>query len=239
MDLNLLLSDKGIDSSKLRVRVVRHRPHEPELKKVLPWLAAEKPSIFNMYQQLQLPLEEKQLVKADYLVSFIGLKPAEALFVGFYKVKGNREVTYSECSNFPDNVELQKLGMRWHSRRNRLLFNLVLTNLYQEWKGKLIITWKGERSWARWLKTGAFPVKTILDESALEKGMPPWNELILSWEELKHLPKSWIGTLEQWRGIYLITDEKDGARYIGSAYRIRRQESIWSMDQLCRDRGCG
>ena len=41
MDLNDLLKGKEIDPKK--VLVLRHRPHEPELNKVLPWLAAEKP----------------------------------------------------------------------------------------------------------------------------------------------------------------------------------------------------
>ena len=31
----------------------RHRPHEPGLRKVLPWLAAEWPDLFNAFQQTQ------------------------------------------------------------------------------------------------------------------------------------------------------------------------------------------
>jgi hypothetical protein len=40
MTLNDLLRGNDIDSK--RVFVLRHRPSEPELRKVLPWLAAEK-----------------------------------------------------------------------------------------------------------------------------------------------------------------------------------------------------
>jgi hypothetical protein len=45
MTLNDLLTAEGIDSQ--RVLVMRHRPWERGLNKVLPWLAAEKPDLFN------------------------------------------------------------------------------------------------------------------------------------------------------------------------------------------------
>ena len=51
MTLNDLLTDKGIEPGL--VLVLRHRPSEPKLNKVLPWLAAEKPHVFNAYQQHQ------------------------------------------------------------------------------------------------------------------------------------------------------------------------------------------
>jgi hypothetical protein len=47
--LNDILVGAGIDPKQ--VLVLRHRPNEPELRKVLPWLAAEKPATFNAYQQ--------------------------------------------------------------------------------------------------------------------------------------------------------------------------------------------
>ncbi len=49
MNLKDLLVAKEIDPQ--RVLVLRHRPLEPELSKVLPWLAAERPDVFNAYQQ--------------------------------------------------------------------------------------------------------------------------------------------------------------------------------------------
>lgn len=51
MNLNDLLRGKEIDPKN--VLVMRHRPHEPELNKVIPWLAAEKPHVYNAYQQTQ------------------------------------------------------------------------------------------------------------------------------------------------------------------------------------------
>ena len=49
MELNELLLGKEIDPRG--VIVFRHRPNEPELNKVFPLLAAERPDLFNAYQQ--------------------------------------------------------------------------------------------------------------------------------------------------------------------------------------------
>ena len=51
MTLNDLLRGKNIDPET--VLVFRHRPSAPELNKALPWFAAEKPDVFNAYQQTQ------------------------------------------------------------------------------------------------------------------------------------------------------------------------------------------
>jgi hypothetical protein len=73
MNLNDLLRGKGIDPQ--RVIVLRHRPREPELSKVFPWLAAEKPDVFNAYQQTQgekLERAMQAMTGTGYVASFIG-----------------------------------------------------------------------------------------------------------------------------------------------------------------------
>jgi hypothetical protein len=79
MNLNDLLISKGFSPSE--VLALRHRPHEPQLTKVLPWLAAEKPDLFNAYQQNQGPVVEKSMSRAAYVASFIGHGPGKALFI--------------------------------------------------------------------------------------------------------------------------------------------------------------
>jgi hypothetical protein len=84
MNLNDLLLGKGIDPR--HVLVFRHRPHEPELNKVLPWLAAEKADVFNAYQQTQGKRVERAMqlmTGTGYVASFIGREPGKALFVRF------------------------------------------------------------------------------------------------------------------------------------------------------------
>jgi hypothetical protein len=177
MKLNSLLSAKGIDTTKPRqVLVMRHVPQEPELRKALPWLAAERPEVFNAYQQAQRPRVEKMLTQAAYLVSCIGLssKPTEALFVGIYKVNGNKPFTVDELLKNPEIQALQELGLKEffnHVSDTILWFDLqLLENIYREWKGKLILGWSSPIAWAQWLdpkKPNKFPVKAILEESIL------------------------------------------------------------------------
>jgi hypothetical protein len=61
VEFNDLLGKEGIDPKT--VLVLRHRPRERELRKVLPWLAAERPDTYNAYQQQQSPSVETAMVR--------------------------------------------------------------------------------------------------------------------------------------------------------------------------------
>ena len=241
MDLNYLLSEQGIDVSQSPVLVMRHRPTEPNLRKALPWLAAENPNLYNTYQQSQRPKVEKQLSKAEYLVSLFGHNSGEALYVGCYRVAGYREISFRQYWNMPQNQELKKLGMKGQTNRverpTSLWFDLILTEKLADLKGKLITHWHGERSWSRWAEDNTFRVKAILEESVLDKGMPHWDELRVSWRELANLPRSWIDELKRWRGTYLIYDAKDGRSYVGSAYGEENLYGRWSNYAASGDGG--
>jgi len=144
MNLNDLLKGNGIEPK--RVLVLRHRPHEPELRKVLPWLAAEKPAVFNAYQQAQGEKLERAMEAMNgtgYLASFIGRGAGRALFVGLYSIAGSRPQTYDQFWRVLENVELKALGMNGRTNKARigLWFDLVLTDFYIHWKGKLVVGW--------------------------------------------------------------------------------------------------
>jgi len=53
---------------------------------------------------------------------------------------------------------------------------------------------------------------------------------------LNRLPQNWAARLREWRGVYLITDETDGARYVGSAYGQENLLGRWQA-HVARDRG--
>lgn len=224
MNLNNLLLGKDIEPE--HVLVLRHRPREPELNKVLPWLAAERPDLFNAYQQTQRERLEKvmnAMTGAGYVASFIGREPGKALFVGLYSIVASRPLTYEEFWQVPAYVEMEAFGIKgWtrEERRNTILwFDLALTDFYASWKGKLIAGWPPpERSWWRRAHRNEFPVLAVLEDSALDTAMPEWDEIVLSWEELSVLPTRWKSKLEEWRAIYYILDTSDGKGYVGSAY---------------------
>jgi hypothetical protein len=231
MNLNELFSNKDVDPE--RVLVLRHRPYEPGLNKVLPWLAADKPAIFNAYQQTQGERLEKVmagLIGSGYIASFIGHGPGKALFIGLYSIGKTRPLTWKQYWKISAYNELKAFGMRGFvgERRKVLWFDLVPTNLFASWKGKLVVGWPPpERAWWRRAHRNDMPVLSILEESALDAAMPEWNEISLTWEELGVLPSRWKSALSQWRGIYYIFDTSDGKGYVGSAYGEQNLYGRW------------
>jgi hypothetical protein len=221
MNLNDLLTGNGIDPK--HVLVLRHRPHEPELRKVLPWLVAERPDLFNAYQSTQAERVEGAMARAAHVAAFIGHQPGKALFVGIYSVKGSKRITRNQFWQKRAFVELKKLGMKGFTkdapRSWCLWFHLKVSDFYADWKGKLVIGWPGkEVGWWRWADRNKFPILAIHDESALDAAMPAWDAISVTWEELSVLPTRWKSALSQWRGIYYIFDSSDGKGYVGAAY---------------------
>jgi hypothetical protein len=222
-DLNALLTNGHIDPRQ--VIVMRHRPYEPELRKVLPWLAAEKPDVFNAYQQTQSEKVERVMLEAKFIASFIGHEPGKALFVGLYSIGKTRPLTYNQYWEVPGYIEMKVFGLEGFTEdeaktRSALLwFDLALTDFCAIWKGKLVVGWPPpERSWWRRAHRNVFPVHAILEDSALASVMPPWDQIDLGWDELRVLPRRWCEALSQWRGIYYIYDQANGKGYVGSAY---------------------
>lgn len=222
MNLNDLLLGKDIDPK--RVLVLRHRPHEPELRKVLPWLAAERHELFNAYQRAQgekLEQAMRKLIGNGYVASFIGCGAGKGLFVGLYSIAGSKKQTLKDYWRIPANVDLKAFGMRGRIDKTRIghWFELVLANFYTDWKGKLVVKWPPpERSWWRRAHRNEFPVVSVFADSALDAAMPEWDAINLTWGELGVIPTRWKSALSQWRGIYYIFDGFDSMGYVGAAY---------------------
>ncbi len=221
MNLNDLLKAKDLDPKQ--VLVLRHKPKEPSLDKVLPWLASERHDLFDAFQQTQgLHLEStmKKLVGVGHIASFIRRGGGKALFVGLYSIESN-PLTYDKFWKVPAHRELKALGMKGFSGNKRSSihqFQLSLTKDYSQWKGKLVIDWPKSRAWWRRAHKREFPILAILEDSALDTEMPEWNQINFTWEELKVLPTPWKAALKEWRGIYYIFDKADGKGYVGVAY---------------------
>lgn len=224
MNLNDLLRANGADPQ--HVVVLRHRPYEPELNKVLPWLAAEKPEVFNAYQQTQgqkLENVMKGLAGIGFVASFIGHAPGKALFVGLYSIGEFRPLTIDQYWKIPAYLEMKAFGMEGFTEQEGrsfvLWFDLALTDFCASWKGKLIVGWPPpERSWWRRAHRNEMPIHAILEDSVLDAAMPEWDGICLTWDQLAVLPTRWKSVLSEWRGVYYINDSSDGKAYVGSAY---------------------
>lgn len=204
------------------VLVFRHRPKEPKLRDVLPWLVEENHRLFNAYQQTQGPIVEKAMQSASYVAAFIGHEPGKALFVGLYKVGKTKPMSYQQFWSNRANAELHnKYGLTGMEDKKGacLWFDLVRTDFRAGWRGKLTVRWPGkELSWWRWATRNTFEILSIAEESLFVQKMPPWDQVKLSWAQLQVLPRSWRDELSRWRGIYFICDSSDGKGYVGAAY---------------------
>jgi len=227
MELQELLKPANLDLNK--TLVLRHVPMEPNIRRILPWLVAERPALFNAYQQIQNPKVENQMRKAEHLVSFFGHESSRAVYLGLYRIRGAKSVSSTVLNKMTAQKELVRLGMNPAvSRPEFMMFDLVETDILSKWKGKLIIDWPPPGiAWSRWAGSNHFPVDAILEESMLEGKMPDWRELVLTWGELHVLPKKWQSKLSEWRGIYFILDEESGKGYVGSAYGSENIHGRW------------
>jgi hypothetical protein len=192
------------------------------MRRALPWLASERPSVYNAYQSTHGPRTEAAMAKADYVASFIGHHPGRAVFVGLYQNTGSRPVTQAQCRADPDYDALFTYGMSpWEvagPAQTVLRFELLPLDMLKERAGRLVIGWpKPELAWYRWADRNSFPILAIVEDSLFSPPMPAWQEIVISWRELQVLPQAWRAALAHWRGIYLIYDCIDGKKYVGSA----------------------
>lgn len=232
MELNDLLRKQGIDPE--RVLVLRHRPSEPKLNRALPWLAADRPEMFNAYQQTQGEKVERAMLGSSFVASFIGHRPGKALFVGLYSIGKSKPLTREEFWRVPAYIEMRnKFSMKGFTedvnRPHILWFDLKLKeDFYASWRGKLVVGWPPpELSWWRRAHRNKMDVLTILEESALDVEIPRWNEIALTWEELGVLSARWRSALSEWRAIYYIFDTSDRRGYVGSAYGVNNLCQRW------------
>ncbi len=158
-----------------------------------------------------------------HVASFIGLEPGKALFVGLYSIAGSKPLSYRQFWRVPAYIEMKSFGHKgWtHEEKKKVVlwFDLVPTDFYAQWKGKMVVAWSPpERSWWRRAHRNDFPVLSVSEDSMLDAVMPEWNAIDLTWEELSVLPTRWKSALSQWRGIYYIFDGSDCKGYVGAAY---------------------
>lgn len=214
--LNDLLACAGLNSSD--VVVARHKPKESRLNRVLPWLVAERPDLFSLYQSVQDSRAAASFRRRRYLASFLGLKPGQGVFAGLYLIGDGSPMTAGDYQARPGQAELFELGLSDQPASPSTYFPLCPITGWDDWIGRLVIIWPGkELSWLRLAERNVMQVRSITEESQFAKAMPHWTELSLSWAQLQVLPTSWRGRLAEWRGIYFVFDSVRNAGYVGSA----------------------
>jgi hypothetical protein len=217
LELNTLLA--SVDIAPAEVIVVRHRPREPGFHRALPWLVADRPDLFELYQSIQADLATRTIRRATYLASFVGLNPGTATFAGLFKVRGAAPISEMEFLALSGAQELMAYQLQGFAGDSNLRLDLEPLGVWADWVGRLVIDWTPpERSWIRRAERNQLAVRAITLESEFAKAMPSWDDIVLDWNDLAVLPKHWRHTFAEWRGIYFIFDTARGKGYVGSAY---------------------
>lgn len=103
----------------------------------------------------------------------------------------------------------------------RRLFHLVDTGLLEHYTGRLVISWSSPRKW--WVQgqtASRYLVHEIADRKQVE--FPGFNRCLLDYASLQAMVSEpryerWRSALGAVKGVYLITDMRDGKQYVGKA----------------------
>lgn len=217
MHFNQFLEIVSIDPAG--TLVMRHRPKEKELRPIIARIAQEQSHLFNAFQAIQGERVSKSMRKARYIAPFIAMGGDSAIFVGLYAMNGYATKTRKQLLASADVRALIDLGMREPHRQVTHWHDLVRTDHLAPFRFSLTIRWPGATvAWVRWAHRNVFEILPLPVAEDIRADMPDWDELDLSWGELKNLPPSWGARLAEWRGIYRIFDTTTKQAYVGAAY---------------------
>lgn len=114
----------------------------------------------------------------------------------------------------------------------RRVFNLTETEIMTDLAGRLVIRWNSPRTW--WIKgttATQYLVETIADAEPIP--FPGFDNLVLSYPKLQAVMRepafaSWRTALGAVKGIYLITDTRNGRHYVGKAEGSENIRQRWN-----------
>ncbi|MBY6073483.1 GIY-YIG nuclease family protein [Vannielia litorea] len=126
--------------------------------------------------------------------------------------------------------------MDYKLRADYSVFDFSLTDHMSDLVGRLMISPRRTQSYVR-LAENLDPEIVELSSISMFDPLPPaWREWCMTGPELRVISPNQEARLREWRGIYLIVDETDGARYVGSAYGAENLLSRW-RSHVRRDHG--
>ncbi|PWJ22532.1 GIY-YIG nuclease family protein [Jannaschia seohaensis] len=236
-DLSDVLARAEIDPRD--VNVILHSPRDGDLQAMLPGLVSTRPAAMEAYQCYHTGPATRALSQGRPLVaSFVktgsGRMPGTSLmlFAGLYKNPGPRARPRSEIEADAEVMWLHSTFGSFRELRSPdwtewTWFDLSLDERLEEMRGRLVIEMRLTQAYIRLAENLKAPVAAIHAESAFDAEPPPWRRMRIGAGLLGALPSRWSARLREWRSIYLIVDQTDGARYVGSAYGAENLLGRW------------
>ncbi len=229
-DLSDVLHRANIPLDDVNVMLHSPRSKNGDLLTLLPGLVKTRRAAMETYQAVHSQNAERALSRGrTWVASFVKTGNArtkgasEMLFVGLYHNKGAKRMTREAIAAHPEVQWLyQNFGVfaeiEDESWTHRNWFDLELSDRLADLQGRLLIEVHLTQSYLRLAENLTAPIVAIHPNSQFDAGPPGWQRMRPSAGMMGALPASWADCLRQWRGVYLIVDETDGARYVGSAY---------------------
>lgn len=242
-----ILTKAGLRS--VDVNVILHSPRHGDLLEMMPGLVRTRRAALEAYQATHGSRAEAALRRGrPWLAAFVkdGLDRragrSRMLFCGLYKNRGARMRSHAEIMAEPE--------VRWlfdtfgafgefsegREDRHHAWFDLVLSDHLAEFQGRLVCGVRLTQTYVRLAENLDAPVWAIVEHGFFDAAPPDWRRMRPRGTYVRELPPGWAARLREWRGIYLITDESDGARYVGSAYGQENLLGRW-LTHVAGDKG--
>lgn len=238
-EFNDLLQRSGVDPN--RTAICLHKPTQLALRRLLPFFVVSEPELFVAYQSSHNSQATATLRNREFMASFVWTDADLYCFAGLFRVSGVSERPVEQIRNKPEIGRLmQDFGVYLELANPEppccVWFDLEETSVLRELIGRISISPPVGRTYMRLAENFAPECVEVLRENQLAPSAPAWREFIVTGPEMRTLPESWKTRLREWRGIYLILDESDGARYVGAAYGEANLLGRWE-EHVRRDRG--
>lgn len=238
MRLSAFLNEVGI--ARAEVTLLLHNTTLEPLRSQLAWMAAHRPDLFAAYQSVHNDNVTATLRNRPLVASFVPRAPGRHLFVGLFRIEqaepepramiyenpvfGELEQDFGATDVGPDHARDGGEQRRFYFAKDERMSAL---------EGRIEVQTPADRN-GRPLRSYALRCDRIdPDIAALyphpmnAPAMPDWRALVIFPGRLRNLPADWALRLAEWRGVYLITDKSDGARYVGAAYGADNLLSRW------------
>lgn len=233
MRFNLLLREAGLDPAS--TAIILHTPKPPRLRMWLPYIAAERHDLFEAYQSVHSPGVEATLANRTHAASFVRLADGTQCLAGVYRIASSDNRATREIYADPRFAELEThFGATDTAPQHNIqraptqrLFVLERMDALSGLRGRLRISMPPGRTYIRIAANLDPEVIEITRVPHLVPAPPEWDSFVVTGAELRVLPDGWAARLREWRGVYMILDETDGSRYVGSAYGMDNLLGRW------------
>ncbi|WP_299742688.1 GIY-YIG nuclease family protein [uncultured Tateyamaria sp.] len=226
------------------VSLVFHKTSLQPLRRMLHWIAFNREDLFYAYQAVHSVPAERTLAKRNRFASFVPYEDDQMLFVGLFDMTAVAGKSAQEIYANPAYFELEREfgatdtapAVNIARDRDQLFFETNRAKELVDLNGRLLVSVPAGRAYVRLATNLDLTIDALLPVPVTEPALPPWRHIVLSGSEMRQLPRSWEAKLSEWRGIYLILDKSDGARYVGAAYGVDNVLGRWRA-HVARDKG--